>query len=61
LIDLTHREPLSQLTMPPVMLAVVDLADGAVVRVADEYGVEGPRPLVADGVVVGFVPGCSAW
>jgi hypothetical protein len=31
------------------------------VRVADEHGVEGPRPLVADGVVVGFVAGCSAW
>ena len=43
------------------VLTVVDLADGAVVRVADERGVEGPRPLVADGAVVGLVPGCSAW
>jgi hypothetical protein len=44
-----------------VVLTVVDLADGVVVRVADERGVEGPRPLVADGAVVGFVPGRSAW
>jgi hypothetical protein len=43
------------------VLTVVDLADGVVVRVADERGVEGPRPLVADGAVVGFVPGRSAW
>jgi hypothetical protein len=43
------------------LLTVVDLADGAVIRVADEHGVEGPRPLVADGAVVGFLPGSSAW
>jgi hypothetical protein len=42
-------------------LTVADLVDGAVVRVADEHGVEGPRPLVADGAVVGCVPGSSAW
>ena len=43
------------------LLTFVDLADGAVIRVADEHGVEGPRPLVADGAVVGFLPGSSAW
>ena len=43
------------------VLTVVDLADGAVIRVADEHGVEGPRPLVADGAVVGFLLGSSAW
>jgi hypothetical protein len=42
------------------VLTVVDLADDAVVRFADERGVERPRPLVADGALVGFVPGCSA-
>jgi len=49
------------LEKPEPLLTVVDLADGAVIRVADEHGVEGPRPLVADGAVVGFLPGSSAW
>ena len=44
-----------------LVLTFVDLADGAVIRVADEHGVEGPRPLVADGAVVGFLLGSSAW
>jgi hypothetical protein len=42
-------------------LTVADLADDAVVQVADDGGAEGPRPLVADGALVGSVPGCSAW
>jgi transposase len=44
-----------------VVLTVADLADDAVIRVADERGVERPRPLVAGGALVGLVPGCSAW
>ena len=43
------------------LLTVVDLADGGVVHDADDGVVEMPRPLVADGSVVGLVPGCSAW
>jgi len=43
------------------VLTVADLADGGVVHDADDGGVEMPRPLVADGAVVGLVPGCSAW
>src|SRR6266516_1396049 len=43
------------------VLAGVDLADDGVVRVADERGVERPRPLVADGALVGVLPGWSAW
>ena len=43
------------------VLTVVDLADGGVVHDADDGVVEMPRPLVADGAVVGLVPGCSAW
>jgi hypothetical protein len=42
------------------VLPVVDLADEAIIEIADEGGVERPRPLVADGALVGFVPGCSA-
>jgi hypothetical protein len=43
------------------VLTVVDLADGGVVHDADDGVTEMPRPLVADGAVVGLVPGCSAW
>ena len=46
---------------PGWMLTVVDLADDGVVHDADDGVVEMPRPLVADGAVVGLVPGCSAW
>jgi hypothetical protein len=42
-------------------LTVVDLADDGVAHDADDGVVEMPRPLVADGAVVGLVPGCSAW
>jgi len=44
----------------PAVLTRVDLADDGVVHVADESGVERPRPLVADGALVGLVPGWSA-
>jgi hypothetical protein len=44
-----------------LMLTVVDLADGGVVHDTDDGVMEMPRPLVADGAVVGLVPGCSAW
>jgi len=44
-----------------VLLSVVDLADDAVIGVADDLGVRGPRPLVADGALVVWVMGCSAW
>jgi hypothetical protein len=37
------------------LLTVADLADVAVVADADEGGVEWPRPLVADGALVGVV------
>jgi hypothetical protein len=43
------------------LLTFVDLADGGVVHDADDGVMEMPRPLVADGAVVGLVPGCSAW
>jgi hypothetical protein len=43
------------------LLTVADLADDAVVRVADDGGVERPRLLVAGGALVGLLPGCSAW
>jgi hypothetical protein len=43
------------------LLTVVDLADGGIVHDADDGVMEMPRPLVADGAVVGLVPGCSAW
>jgi hypothetical protein len=43
------------------MLTVADLADDGVFQIADERRVERPRPLVADGAVVGLLPGCSAW
>jgi hypothetical protein len=43
------------------MLTVVDLADVVFVVVADGVGMRWPRPRVADGAVVGSVPGCSAW
>jgi len=42
-------------------LTRVDLADDGVIHDADDGGVEGPRPLVADGALVGLVPGCSVW
>jgi hypothetical protein len=42
------------------LLSGVDLADCAVVGVADDLGVRRPRPLVADGALVGSVTGCSA-
>ena len=45
----------------PRVLSVVDLADDAVIGVADDLGVRGPRPLVADGALVVWVMGCSAW
>jgi hypothetical protein len=41
-------------------LSVIDLADDAVIVVADDRGVRGPRPLDADGALVGSVTGCSA-
>jgi hypothetical protein len=43
------------------LLTVVDLADDAVIGVADEWGVRRPRPGVVGGAVVGSVPWCSAW
>jgi NAD(P)-dependent dehydrogenase (short-subunit alcohol dehydrogenase family) len=43
------------------LLSVVDLADDGVIGVADDLGVRGPRPLVADGALVVSVTGCSAW
>jgi hypothetical protein len=43
------------------LLTRVDLADDGVIHDADDGGVEGPRPLVADGALVGLVPGCSVW
>jgi len=42
------------------VLTVVDLADEAVIDVADDPGVRRPRPLVADRALVGSVTGCSA-
>lgn len=47
--------------VPPPLLSVVDLADDVVFGVADDAGVRGPRPLVADGALVVSVTGCSAW
>jgi transposase len=44
-----------------LVLPVADLADDAVVQVADERGVGRPRPQPADGALVGLVPGCSVW
>jgi hypothetical protein len=43
------------------LLTFVDLADGGVVHDADDGVMEMPRPLVADGAVVGFLPVSSAW
>jgi hypothetical protein len=43
------------------LLTGVDLADDGVVDVADDGVVGRPRPLVADGAVVGVLPGCSVW
>jgi phosphotransferase system IIB component len=43
------------------VLTVADLADDAVVRVADDVVWEGPVRLVAGGAFVGGVPGWSAW
>jgi hypothetical protein len=45
----------------PGVLYAVDLADGGVIGVADDLGVEWPRPLGADGAVVVLVRDCSAW
>jgi hypothetical protein len=42
------------------MLAAADLADDAVVADADEDGVEWPRPVAADGALVGLVVVSSA-
>lgn len=42
------------------LFSVIDLADDAVIVVADDCDVRGPRPLDADGAVVGSVTGCSA-
>ena len=42
------------------LLPVADLADDAVIGVADDLGAGRPRPLVADGAVVVPVMGCSA-
>jgi len=42
------------------MLTAADLADDAVVADADEDGVKWPRPLAADGAVVGLVAVLSA-
>jgi len=44
-----------------LVLTVADLADDAVVRDADEVGVGRPRPLDADGALVGLVAVSSAW
>jgi hypothetical protein len=43
------------------MLSVIDIAEDAVMGVADEWGVKRPRPRVAGGALVGGVRGCSAW
>jgi hypothetical protein len=40
-----------------VLLTVADLADDVVVEIADERGAGRPRPLVANGALVGSVPG----
>jgi hypothetical protein len=42
-------------------LAAADVADDAVIQIADEGGAGRPRPLVAGGALVGLVPGCSVW
>jgi hypothetical protein len=42
-------------------LSVVDLAEHGVIGFADGLGVRRPRPLVADGALVGSVTGCSAF
>jgi hypothetical protein len=41
-------------------LAAADLADDAVVADVDEAGVKWPRPLAADGALVGLVAVSSA-
>jgi hypothetical protein len=43
------------------VLSVVDLAEHGVIGFADGLGVRRPRPLVADGALVGSVTGCSAF
>jgi hypothetical protein len=43
------------------VLIRVDLADDGVIHDADDGVVGRPRPLVADGAVVGLVPDCSVW
>jgi hypothetical protein len=43
-----------------LLLTVVDLADGAVIGVADDRGVRWPRPRVAAGAIFGWLMGCSA-
>jgi hypothetical protein len=43
------------------LLSVVDLAEHGVIGFADGLGVRRPRPLVADGALVGSVTGCSAF
>jgi hypothetical protein len=40
-------------------LSVVDLADDAVVVVAEDRGVRRPRPVVVGGALVGSVTGWS--
>jgi len=42
-------------------LTVADLADDAFIVVADGAGMRWPRPRVADGALVGSVPGCWVW
>jgi len=43
------------------LLTGADLADDGVIHVDGVGGVGRPRPLVADGALVGLLPGCSAW
>jgi hypothetical protein len=45
----------------PLVLSVTDLADVAVIDVADDLGVKRPRPLAAGGALVVLVTACSAW
>ena len=47
--------------MATSVLTRIDLADGGVIPDAEDGVVGRPRPLVADGALVGSVTGCSVW
>ena len=68
LLVLDRRDQAQLAVQPPMVVPLdigvltrVDLADDGVIPDADDVVVGRPRPLVADGAVVGLVPGCSAW